>query len=142
VKSLGLPWLSKINSQFSVGPTKGILIEGIKEEFLEHAKEELEHAHRIAERIVQLGGEPDFNPEGLASKSHAEYVEGKDLKDMIREDLIAERIAIESYREIVKFVAPFDPTTRKLMEEILEKEEEHADEMAELLAEDLPRPMH
>jgi bacterioferritin len=113
---------------------KGLSAEGVKAEFLEHANEEQEHADRIAERIVQLGGEPDLDPAGLATRSHAEYVPGTTLTDMIREDLVAERIAIDSYREIVQWVAPFDPVTRALMEEILAKEEEHADELSDLLA--------
>jgi bacterioferritin len=113
---------------------KGPNAEGVKAEFLEHANEEQEHADRIAERIVQLGGDPDFDPAGLASRSHAEYVPGTSLVDMIKEDLVAERIAIDSYREIVQWVAPFDPVTRALMEEILAKEDEHADELSDLLA--------
>lgn len=113
---------------------KGVLAQPIKAEFLEHANEEQEHADRIAERIVQLGGEPNFNPEGLATRSHAEYVEGETLVDMIKEDLVAERIAIESYSEIVEFLGAKDPTTRRMMEWILAKEEEHADELNDLLA--------
>jgi bacterioferritin len=112
---------------------RGVHAEAIRAEFLEHANEEQEHADRIAERIVQLGGEPDFDPQGLASRSHAEYVPGTSLLDMVKEDLVAERIAIDSYREIVQWVAPFDPVTRALMEEILAKEEEHADELSGLL---------
>jgi bacterioferritin len=107
-------------------------------EFLEHANEEQQHADQIAARITQLGGEPDFSPDGLASRSHAEYVEGENLEDMIREDLVAERIAIDSYREIIVYLSDNDPTTRRLMEEILAKEEEHADDLANLL-EDLGR---
>ena len=106
----------------------------VKSEFLEHANEEQAHADEIAERIVQLGGEPDLDPQGLASKAHSEYVEGDTLRDMIREDLVAERIAIESYREIIHWLGNGDSTTRKMMEEILAKEEEHADDMASLLA--------
>jgi bacterioferritin len=113
---------------------KGLNAEAVKAEFLEHANEEQEHADRIAERIVQLGGEPDFDPQGLASRSHAEYVPGTSLVEMIKEDLVAERIAIDSYREIAQWVAPFDPVTRSMLEEILAKEEEHADELADLLA--------
>lgn len=113
---------------------KGPNAEGVKAEFLEHANEEQAHADQIAERIVQLGGEPDFDPSGLVSRSHAEYVPGTSLLDMIREDLVAERIAIDSYREIVQWVAPFDPVTRALLEQILAKEEEHADELSDLLA--------
>jgi len=112
----------------------GIHSESVRSEFLEHANEEQEHADRIAERIVQLGGEPDLDPAGLLSRSHSEYVEGETLRDMIREDLVAERIAIDSYREIVAWIGGKDPTTRKLMEEILEKEEEHAEDLSSLLA--------
>jgi bacterioferritin len=117
---------------------KGIHAEGVAAEFLEHANEEQQHADQIAARITQLGGEPDFSPDGLASRSHAEYVEGDTLEDMIREDLVAERIAIDSYREIIVYLAENDSTTRRLMEEILAKEEEHADDLANLL-EDLGR---
>ena len=113
---------------------KGISSESVKEEFWQHAQEEQEHADQIAERINQLGGEPDFNPDGLASRSHSEYVEGDDLASMIREDLVAERIAIESYSEIIRWLGEDDPTTRKLMEDVLKKEEEHANDMADLLA--------
>ena len=112
---------------------KGVLAQPIKAEFLEHANEEQAHADQIAERIVQLGGEPNFSPDGLASRSHAEYVEGKTLVDMIKEDLVAERIAIESYTEIVQYLGLKDPTTRRMMEEILAKEEEHADDLTDLL---------
>lgn len=103
------------------------------EEFLEHAQQEQEHADQLAERIAQLGGAPDFSPQGLASRSHADYVEGEDLRDMIKEDLIAERIAIDSYREIINWLGNGDPTTRRLMEGILAQEEEHADDMLGLL---------
>lgn len=112
---------------------EGIHAESAKAEFLEHAKEEAEHADRIAERIVQLGGAPDFSPEGLATRSHAEYAPGTTLRDMIEEDLVAERVAIESYREIVLYIADRDPTTRRLMEEVLAAEEEHADDLVSLL---------
>lgn len=112
---------------------KGIQSKSIADEFLQHSNEEQQHADQIAERIVQLGGEPNFSPDGLLSRSHAEYVEGQSLVDMIREDLIAERIAIESYGEIVQYLADKDPTSRRVMESILAVEEEHADEMADLL---------
>lgn len=102
-------------------------------EFLEHANEELGHADRIAERIVQLGGEPRFDPDTLVARSHSEYRTGRTVQDAIRENLIAERIAIDSYREIVQFIGDSDPTTRRLMEEILATEEEHADDLADLL---------
>jgi len=111
----------------------GIHSQAVAEEFLEHAKEEQEHADMIAARIVQLDGEPDFNPEGLLTRSHSEYVEGGTLADMIREDLIAERIAIESYGEIVRYLGENDPTSRRMMEEVLAKEEEHAEDMNTLL---------
>jgi bacterioferritin len=117
---------------------KGIHAEGVATEFLEHANEEQQHADQIAQRIVQLGGQPDFSPDGLSSRSHAEYVEGDTLEDMIKEDLVAERIAIDSYREIVLYLGEADPTSRRLMEEILAKEEEHADELSSLL-EDIAR---
>ena len=102
-------------------------------EFLEHANQEQGHADQLAKRIVELGGEPNFSPEGLATRSHAEYVEGKDLTDMIKEDLVAERIAIDSYREMATYMGTNDPTTRRLMEEILAVEEEHADDLVNLL---------
>ena len=117
---------------------KGIHAESVAAEFREHAAEEQEHGDRIAERITQLGGEPDFSPDGLATRSHAEYVEGDTLESMIREDLVAERIAIDSYREMISYFGDADPTSRRLMEEILAKEEEHADDLANLL-EDLGR---
>jgi len=111
----------------------GLLAESVKSEFLAHAKEEQEHADKIAERIVQLGGEPDFDPAGLTSRSHSEYKPGKSLQDMIKEDVIAERIAIESYTEMVAFLAGRDATTRRLLESILAVEEEHAEEMSSML---------
>ena len=104
-----------------------------KTEFAEHAAEELGHADQIAERIVQLGGAPDYSPDGLADRSHAEYVEGTSLREMLREDLVAERVAIESYREMIAFVAGKDPTTRRMLEEILAVEEEHAEDIASLM---------
>ena len=112
---------------------QGIHAESVAAEFQEHAADEQQHADQIAERITQLGGAPDFSPEGLATRSHAEYVEGDSLEDMIREDLVAERIAIDSYREMVEYLGTNDITSRRLMEEILAKEEEHADDMARLL---------
>lgn len=112
---------------------KGIHAESVKSEFLQHAKEEMAHADRLAKRITELGGEPDFSPDGLSSRSHAEYIPGDSLVDMIKENLIAERIAIESYREMVTFLANNDPTTQRMIKEILAVEEEHADDMASLL---------
>jgi bacterioferritin len=111
----------------------GIHSQSVKQEFLEHANEEQQHADQLAERIKQLGGKPEMNPSILTSRSHSEYKEGTSLTDMIKEDLIAERIAIESYREIIQFLGDKDPTSKRLMEEILAKEEEHADDMADLL---------
>ena len=112
---------------------QGIHAEGVAAEFLEHANDEQQHADQIAARITQLGGEPDFSPDGLATRSHAEYVEGDTLEDMIKEDLIAERIAIDSYREMITYLAEADSTSRRMLEEILAKEEEHADDLANLL---------
>ena len=112
---------------------RGFASKAAADEFLEHANEELEHADRIAERIVQLGGEPNFEPSSLTGRSHSEYRTGKTLEEAIRENLVAERIAIDSYREIIQFIGDSDPTTRRLMEEILEVEEEHADDLADLL---------
>jgi len=111
----------------------GMLADAVKKEFLEHAQQEQAHAHKIAERIVQLGGEPDLNPDTLTKRSHAEYQEGKDLRDMVKEDLIAERIAIDSYRQMINYIGDRDTTTKRLLEGILEQEEEHADEFADLL---------
>jgi bacterioferritin len=111
----------------------GIHAQSVAEEFLEHAKEEQEHADIVAERITQLGGEPDFSPEGLAGRSHSQYVEGGSLFEMVQEDLVAERIAVESYNEIIRYLGTDDPTTRTAMEQILAKEEEHADDMKKLL---------
>jgi bacterioferritin len=111
---------------------KGLASVSVATEFMEHAHEEEMHAERFAERITQLGGDPDFSPESLAARSHAQYVEGNGLLDMIKEDLIAERIAIESYREIVQYIGTSDPTTRRLFEEVLAVEEEHADELHSL----------
>lgn len=111
----------------------GIQSESVKDEFGEHAREEQEHALRIAERINQLGGKADFNPEGLLSRSASQYAEGQNLVDMIKENLIAERIAIQTYQEMVRYFANHDPTTRRMMEDILAKEEEHANDMHDLL---------
>lgn len=111
----------------------GIHSAAVADEFLEHAKEEQEHADLIARRIKQLGGKPEMDPKVVAERSHAGYHEGSSLADMLREDLIAERIAIQTYREIIKFFGEGDPTSRVLMEGILAKEEEHADELADLL---------
>ncbi len=111
----------------------GIHAEGVAAEFLQHSIDEQGHADQIAQRIVQLGGEPDFNPQGLLTRSHAEYVEGSTLTDMIKEDLVAERIAIDSYREMIRYFGNDDPTSRRMLEGILAVEEEHADDLVSLL---------
>ena len=113
----------------------GIHSESVKTEFLQHATEEQQHADQIAERIVQLGGEPNFSPDGILARSHSEYVEGKNLEDMIKENLVAVRVAIDSYREMIAYIGGDDPTTRRMLEEIQAKEEEHAEDMASLLSE-------
>jgi bacterioferritin len=112
---------------------RGINAESVKAEFLQHANDEQQHADWVAERIVQLNGEPNFNPQGLSSRSHSEYQEGSDLIEMIKEDLVAERIAVQSYAEIARWLGENDPTTRRLIEEILKMEEEHADDLASML---------
>ncbi len=112
----------------------GINAGPIAAEFLEHANEEQMHADWVAERITQLGGSPNFNPEGLLSRSHAEYSEGETLQEMIEEDLVAERVAIETYSEVIRWLENDDPTTRRMIEDILKMEEQHADELASLLA--------
>ncbi|HXZ97690.1 MAG TPA: ferritin-like domain-containing protein [Burkholderiales bacterium] len=113
----------------------GINAQSVAQEFLQHANEEQMHADQIAQRIVQLGGAPNFSPDGLLTRSHAEYVEGETLIDMIKEDLIAERIAIDSYRETIAYLGNDDPTTRRMMEGILAMEEEHAEDLVSLLQE-------
>jgi bacterioferritin len=112
---------------------RGIHSQSVAQEFLDHSNEEQGHADQIAERIVQLGGEPDFAPGSLVDRSHAEYVAGGTLASMIREDLVAERIAIDSYRDIIRYLGDQDPTTRRMLEGILAVEEQHADELADLL---------
>jgi bacterioferritin len=119
----------------------GISSEGVKAEFLEHAHEEQEHAMAVAERINQLGGKPDFNPDGLTSRSASQYGEGGDLVGMIKENLIAERIAVEHYRELIRYFGDNDPTTRVMIEGILAVEEEHANDMHDLLVAHQGRPM-
>lgn len=113
----------------------GINAQAVADEFLQHANEEQVHADEISARIVQLGGEPNLSPEGMLSRSHSEYVEGESLAEMIKEDLIAERIAIDSYREMIAYLGEKDPTTRRMLEGILAMEEEHADDLVSLLAE-------
>ena len=111
----------------------GIHAQAVAQEFLEHANEEQGHADQLAERITQLGGAPDLNPEGMLSRSHSEYVEGDTLVNMLREDLVAERVAIDSYSEMVRYVGEDDPTTRRMLEGILAVEEEHAEDLKTLL---------
>ena len=113
---------------------QGMNAKSVAAEFLEHAAEEQMHADMICERIVQLGGNPNLDPKGLVSRSHSEYVEGDTLREQIEEDLVAERIAIESYTEIIRWLGDKDPTSRRVMEDILRMEEEHADDLASLLA--------
>jgi bacterioferritin len=113
---------------------EGMNADPVAAEFLVHANEEQQHADLIAARIVQLQGEPNFSPEGLLSRSHAEYVEGKDLVDMIKEDLVAERVAIDSYREMIEYIGGKDSTTKRMLEGILAMEEEHADDLVGMLA--------
>jgi bacterioferritin len=112
---------------------RGLASPAVAEEFMVHANEEAAHADRIAERIVQLGGEPDFAPATLLERSHADYDESRDLKAMVRANLVAERVAVETYRQMIQLIGDKDPTTRRLLEQVLHDEEEHADEMADLL---------
>ena len=116
----------------------GVQAEAVKEEFRTHALEEQAHADLLAARIVQLDGEPNFDPHGLAERSHAEYVAGESLNDMIREDLIAERVAIDSYKEMISYLGSNDPTTKRMLEEILAKEEEHAEDLSSMLTAVVP----
>jgi bacterioferritin len=118
---------------------RGIHASAVAAEFLEHSNAEQGHADRIAERMVQLGGEPDFNPNAITGRSHAEYRIGRTLPEAIKENLVAERIAIDSYREMVQYIGDSDPTTRRMLEEILAVEEEHADDLADLLQQDQAR---
>ncbi len=113
---------------------KGVHAPGIEDEFLEHSNEEQGHADLVAKRIAELGGTPDLDPAGLTARSHAEYGSAETLQEMIREDLIAERIAVQTYGEIIRWIGNDDPTTRRMMEGLLATEEEHADDMAKLLA--------
>jgi bacterioferritin len=132
-EALATEWVCVLRYYRHYYSAKGMLVDAVKGEFLEHAQQELEHAGMIAERIVQLGGEPDLDPDTLTSRSHAEYKEGKDLRDMVRENLVAERIAIDSYREMINYIGDRDTTTKRILEHILAQEEEHADDMADLL---------
>lgn len=132
-EALATEWVCVLRYMRHYFTASGMLADAVKAEFLEHAKQEQAHADQIAERIVQLGGEPDLNPETLTARSHAEYKEGANLKDMVKENLIAERIAIDSYREMINYVGDRDTTTKRMLMAILAQEEEHADEFADLL---------
>jgi bacterioferritin len=113
---------------------QGIHADPVAQEFLQHANEEQQHADQIAERITQLGGEPNFSPDGLLARSHSEYVEGESLLEMVREDLVAERVAIDSYTEMIRYLGDKDFTTRRMLEGILAMEEEHANDLSSILA--------
>lgn len=132
-ESLATEIVCVLRYKFHYYMASGINSKSVAAEFLEHAAEEQAHADRIAERITQLDGKPDFSPEGLLTRSHSEYVEGDDLASMLQEDLIAERIAIDSYREMIQYLGNDDPTTRRMLEEILASEEEHAEDIKSLL---------
>jgi bacterioferritin len=127
--------------KFHAVTAAGINSDSVKAEFNEHAADEQQHADWVAERINQLGGKPNYNPEGLATRSASQYVEGKNLVDMIKENLIAERIAVEHYQEVIRYFANKDPSTRHLIEKILAKEEEHANDMHDLLVSHEGKPM-
>ena len=131
--ALATEWVCVLRYLQNARMAQGILAEAVAQEFEEHAREEQTHAERIGERIKQLGGKPDLNPATLLQRSHSEYTEGESLVEMIQDNLIAERMVIEIYRDMIRFVGEGDPTTRRLFEDILENEEQHADELADLL---------
>ncbi len=131
--ALATEWVCVLRYMRHYYMASGMLADAVKGEFLEHAQQEQAHADKLAERIVQLGGEPDLDPATLTARSHAEYKEGKDLRDMVKENLVAERIAIDSYREMINYIGDRDTTTKRILESILAQEEEHADEFADLL---------
>ncbi len=132
-EALATEWVCVLRYYRHYFMASGMLADSVKAEFLEHAQQEMAHANKIAERIVQLGGEPDLNPDTLTARSHAEYKPGQDLRDMVKENLIAERIAIDSYREMINYIGDKDTTTKRILEFVLSQEEEHADDMADLL---------
>jgi bacterioferritin len=132
-EALATEWVCVLRYYRHYFMASGMFADTVKAEFLEHARQEQEHANKIAERIVQLGGEPDLDPETLTRRAHAEYKPGKDLRDMVKEDLIAERIAIDSYREMINYIGDRDTTTKRMLEHVLSQEEEHADDMKDLL---------
>ena len=131
--ALATEWVCVLRYYRHYYMAKGMLADAVKAEFLEHAQQEQAHAALLSERIVQLGGEPDLNPDTLTARAHAEYKEGGNLRDMVRENLIAERIAIDSYREMINFVGDKDTTTKRILEQILAQEEDHADDFADML---------
>ena len=132
-EALATEWVCVLRYYRHYFMASGMFADAVRAEFLEHATQEQEHARLIAERIVQLGGEPDLDPDTLTRRAHAEYKPGKDLRDMVRENLVAERIAIDSYREMVNYVGDRDTTTKRILEHVLAQEEEHADDMKDLL---------
>ena len=132
-EALATEWVCVLRYYRHYFMASGMLADSVKAEFLEHAQQEQGHANQLAERIVQLGGEPDLNPDTLTARAHAEYKEGQDLRDMVKEDLVAERIAIDSYREMISYIGNRDTTTKRILESILAQEEEHADEFSDLL---------
>jgi bacterioferritin len=132
-EALATEWVCVLRYYRHYFMASGMLADSVKAEFLEHAHQEMEHANQISERIVQLGGEPDLDPDTLTARSHAEYKPGHDLRDMVKENLIAERIAIDSYREMINYIGDRDTTTKRILEHVLSQEEEHADDMADLL---------
>jgi bacterioferritin len=127
--------------KFHAVAATGLASEAVKQEFAEHAREEEQHLDLLCERINQLGGKPNLNPEGLLSRAASEYVEGDNLVDMIKENLVAERVAIQTYRDMVRYFGDKDPTTRVMLEGILAQEEEHANDMHDLLVSHEGRPM-
>jgi bacterioferritin len=132
-EALATEWVCVLRYYRHYFMPSGMFADTVKAEFLEHALQEQEHAKLIAERIVQLGGEPDLDPDTLTRRAHAEYKPGTDLRDMVRENLVAERIAIDSYREMINYVGDRDTTTKRILEHVLAQEEEHADDMKDLL---------
>jgi bacterioferritin len=132
-EALATEWVCVLRYYRHYYMASGMLADSVKAEFLEHAQQELAHANLLSERIVQLGGAPDLNPDTLTSRAHAEYKPGHDLRDMVKENLVAERIAIDSYREMINYVGDRDTTTKRILMQILAQEEEHADDMADLL---------
>jgi bacterioferritin len=132
-EALATEWVCVLRYYRHYFMASGMFADAVKAEFLEHATQEQEHAKLIAERIVQLGGEPDLDPDTLTRRAHAEYKPGKDLRDMVKENLVAERIAIDSYRGMINYVGDRDTTTKRILEHVLAQEEEHADDMSDLL---------